>query len=118
MVNAVTNMAHSVGTTDIPDWNYVEAGVEGFNSDSLKIMFEKSPIAHVATVTTPTLIIAGTADKRCPPTQSYEYYFKLKEHGCTTRLLKYPGAGHGILEAEQEADYLINTLMWFFTNQK
>jgi acylaminoacyl-peptidase len=84
----------------------------------MKVMFDKSPIAHVSKVTTPTLVIAGTADKRCPPSQSYEYFFKLKEHGCEARLLKYPGAGHGIIDAEHEADYLLNTLMWFDAHQK
>lgn len=113
MINAVTNMAHCVGISDIPDWCFVESGTTELSSETLKIMFEKSPIAHIHKVKAPTMIVLGDSDKRVPISQSIEYYHKLKSNGVKTRMLKYPGEGHGIGETEHESDYLINIALWF-----
>lgn len=113
MINAVTNMALCVGMSDIPDWCFVESGTKEYNPETLKVMFEKSPISRIEKVKVPTLIILGENDKRVPIPQSIEYYHKLRSIGVTTRLLKYPNEGHGITEPEHEADYLINIALWF-----
>jgi acylaminoacyl-peptidase len=112
MINAVTNIAHCVGISDIPDWCYVESGVSDLKT-GISTMFNASPISRIQSVNAPTLIVLGAADKRVPISQSIEYYHTLKQQGTKTRMLKYPGAGHGIVEPEQEADYLINTALWF-----
>lgn len=116
MINAVTNMAHCVGISDIPDWCYVESGSADLKTGLTK-MFEKSPIASVRKNKSPTLIVLGAADKRVPISQNVEYYYALKQQGTETRMLKYPGAGHGIAEPEQESDYLINSALWFEQHQ-
>lgn len=113
MINAVTNIAHCVGISDIPDWCHVESGEHQLSGQALSKMFDMSPIAKISKVQSPTLIVLGAADKRVPISQSIEYYHALRNQGTKTRLLKYPGAGHGIVEPEQEADYLINTALWF-----
>ena len=113
MINAVTNIAHCVGISDIPDWCHVESGEGRLTGEALSKMFDMSPISKISNVSSPTLIVLGAADKRVPISQSIEYYHTLKSQGTKTRLLKYPGAGHGIVEPEQEADYLINTALWF-----
>lgn len=56
--NPVCNLALMVGTTDIPDWCYVEAyGSKGKNSftaspsvEDLALFHSKSPISHVSKV--------------------------------------------------------------------
>jgi acylaminoacyl-peptidase len=116
MINAVTNIAHCVGISDIPDWCYVESGVDDLKT-GLSKMFDASPISRIEKVNAPTLIVLGAADKRVPMSQSIEYYHALRKQGTKTRMLKYPGAGHGIVEPEQEADYLINTAIWFEQHQ-
>lgn len=116
MINAVTNVAHCVGISDIPDWCHVESGEGRMSGAALSRMFDMSPIAKIKLVSSPTLIVLGAADKRVPISQSLEYYHALRSQGTTTRLLKYPGAGHGIVEPEQEADYLINMALWFEQN--
>lgn len=113
MINAVTNMALCVGMSDIPDWCFVESGTKEYNPETLRVMFEKSPISRIDKVKAPTLIILGENDKRVPIPQSIEYYHTLRSNGVETKLLKYPNEGHGIIEPEHEADYLINIALWF-----
>eukprot|EP00615_Pteridomonas_danica_P004735 CAMPEP_0114370038 /NCGR_PEP_ID=MMETSP0101-20121206/32172_1 /TAXON_ID=38822 ORGANISM="Pteridomonas danica, Strain PT" /NCGR_SAMPLE_ID=MMETSP0101 /ASSEMBLY_ACC=CAM_ASM_000211 /LENGTH=464 /DNA_ID=CAMNT_0001521291 /DNA_START=274 /DNA_END=1665 /DNA_ORIENTATION=- len=103
--NPVINMASMCGISDIPDWCSIEAlGIGQYDFDqfnavppeSLKIMFEKSPIAHVDKVKAPTLIALGAKDRRVPSSQGVEYYHILKARGIQTRLLVYPEDCHPI----------------------
>jgi len=59
-INPVCNLALMIGTTDIPDWCYVEAcGTTARNCfteppspDDLTLFYSKSPISHVSKVCT------------------------------------------------------------------
>ena len=62
--NPVTNIASMYNVTDIPDWCVAETA-----SDSIQIMFDKSPMSLVNQITTPTLFLIGDQDKRVPPSQ-------------------------------------------------
>jgi dipeptidyl aminopeptidase/acylaminoacyl peptidase/CubicO group peptidase (beta-lactamase class C family) len=53
-----------------------------------------SPIAQVARVHTPTLIVHGAADLRCPVDQAKQWHTALRERGVPTRLVLYPDASH------------------------
>ena len=66
---------------------------------------------HVKNVTTPTLILHGTADDRVPISQGYELYNALKRQGCTCQMVTYPGAKHG-LESSQMLDAMQRNLAW------
>lgn len=55
---------------------------------------EMSPIARVEDVRTPTLVIHGAADHRCPVGQAQQWYSALRELGVPTRLVLYPDASH------------------------
>ncbi len=55
---------------------------------------ELSPLARVADVRTPTLIVHGTADLRCPVGQAQQWHTALRERGVPTRLVLYPDASH------------------------
>ena len=47
----------------------------------MRVMYEKSPIAHVKKVKTPVMLNIGKVDLRVPPSQGYEYYHALKALG-------------------------------------
>jgi dipeptidyl aminopeptidase/acylaminoacyl peptidase/CubicO group peptidase (beta-lactamase class C family) len=53
-----------------------------------------SPMARVAEVRTPTLIVHGTADVRCPIGQAEQWHTALRERGVPTRMVLYPDASH------------------------
>ena len=53
-----------------------------------------SPMAQVARVRTPTLIVHGAADLRCPVDQAKQWHTALRELGVPTRLVLYPDASH------------------------
>ena len=55
---------------------------------------ELSPYAQVGNVTTPTLVLHGADDVRCPVGQAQQWHYALAEHGVPTRLVLYPGASH------------------------
>ncbi len=53
-----------------------------------------SPWARVGDVTTPTLVLHGGADLRCPLPQAQQWHAALRARGVPTRLVIYPGASH------------------------
>jgi dipeptidyl aminopeptidase/acylaminoacyl peptidase len=54
----------------------------------------QSPITGVAEVTTPTLVLHGEGDDRCPVSQAEQWFTALREQGVPARLVRYPGASH------------------------
>ena len=57
-------------------------------------MAAQSPMAVVARVETPTLVIHSENDLRCPVEQGQRYYAHLKAKGVDTSLLIFPGEDH------------------------
>ncbi|GGB28984.1 serine hydrolase [Flexivirga endophytica] len=53
-----------------------------------------SPFSKVTEVTTPTLVVQGAADVRCPTGQAQQWFSALREQGVPTRLALYPGGSH------------------------
>jgi dipeptidyl aminopeptidase/acylaminoacyl peptidase len=56
-----------------------------------------SPLTHVADVTTPTLLLHGGADVRCPLDQARQWHTALRERGVPTQIVIYPNASHDLL---------------------
>lgn len=54
-----------------------------------------SPIAHAHGCRTPTLLIQGEADMRCPMEQAEQLYTVLKYNGCVVELLRLTVGAHG-----------------------
>ncbi|HEX4226027.1 MAG TPA: serine hydrolase [Pseudonocardiaceae bacterium] len=53
-----------------------------------------SPISRVSEVRTPTLVVHGTEDLRCPIGQGQQWYTALRERGVPTEFVLYPGGSH------------------------
>ena len=49
--------------------------------EQMRVMYERSPIAHVKKVKTPVMLNIGKVDLRVPPSQGYEYYHALRAQG-------------------------------------
>ena len=78
------------GTSDI-------APTFGFNylgTSDREFSWQKSPLARVDEVRTPTLIIHSEDDFRCPIEQAEQYLFALWSNGVEAEMLRFPGEGH------------------------
>ncbi|MGH9066192.1 MAG: alpha/beta hydrolase family protein, partial [Acidimicrobiales bacterium] len=53
-----------------------------------------SPLAHAGRVSTPTLLLHGEDDMRCPVGQAEQWFSMLRARGVPTRMVRYPGASH------------------------
>ncbi|MFD0887934.1 S9 family peptidase, partial [Streptosporangium algeriense] len=55
---------------------------------------DHSPMENVGKVTTPTLLLHGENDDRCPVGQAEQWFAALRERGVPVRLVRYPGGSH------------------------
>ncbi|KAH9682368.1 Acylamino-acid-releasing enzyme [Citrus sinensis] len=83
--NPLCNLALMVGTTDIPDWCYVESyGSKGKDSftespsvEDLTRFHSKSPISHISKVKTPTIFLLGAQDLRVPVSNGLQVIYHI-----------------------------------------
>lgn len=89
----VSDLSSVGGTSDVG--HYLSAkengGLPWRDKDKLAA---QSPYAQVERVTTPTLILHGAADDRCPVGQAEQWFAALRERDVPTRLVLYPGGSH------------------------
>ncbi|XP_062108224.1 acylamino-acid-releasing enzyme isoform X2 [Humulus lupulus] len=119
--NPVCNLALMVGTSDIPDWCFVETyGSEGLNyfteapSAEHLIAFQmKSPIFHISKVKTPTLFLLGAKDLRVPISTGLQYARALKEKGVDVKTIVFPNDVHGIERPQSDFESFLNIGVWF-----
>ncbi|MGH3099327.1 MAG: serine hydrolase, partial [Streptosporangiales bacterium] len=75
----------------------------------------QSPIERVANVRTPTLVVHGLDDDRCPVGQGEEWFSALRAQGVPTRMVLYPGASHLFLlegRPSHRTDYSRRLMGW------
>lgn len=73
-----------------------------------------SPISLVGNVTTPTMMLTGTADLRTPLSESEQFYGALKMRNIDTAIVRIPGASHSITNRpSQLIAKVANVLAWF-----
>ncbi|GAA1815680.1 serine hydrolase [Agromyces neolithicus] len=91
----VSDLTSLGGTSDDAHlMNVVEIGLMPWRDADRARLAELSPFTHVERVTTPTLVLHGADDVRCPVGQAEQWYFALRENGVPTRMVLYPGGSH------------------------
>lgn len=105
----VSNLWSQTGTSDIRS-NKVDAF--GAPWENLSFYVDRSPLAHVARINIPVLILGGEADERVPISQSYELFHALQRRGVPSQMVVYPGAGHSPREPEYVIDIMQRHLDW------
>ncbi|XLR11225.1 hypothetical protein S83_039163 [Arachis hypogaea] len=119
--NPVCNLALMVGTTDIPNWCYVEAygtsGKDRFteapSAEDLALFYSKSPISHLSKVKTPTLFLLGAQDLRVPISTGLQYARALREKGVEAKVILFPNDVHGIERPQSDFESFLNIGVWF-----
>ncbi|KAI4305299.1 hypothetical protein L6164_028672 [Bauhinia variegata] len=120
-LNPVCNLAVMVGTTDIPEWCYVNAiGTSARNSftkapsaEDLPLLYGKSPIAHLSKVKAPTLFLLGAQDRRVPICIGLQYARALKEKGVEVKIMMFPNDVHELDRPQTDFECLLNIGVWF-----
>ena len=92
--NPVTNWNSFYGVSDIGVWFSVEE-LGGHPHEIPEIYTKCSPITYAYKCTTPTLLVQGEDDYRCPAEQSEQFYTVLKANGCPVEMLRLPASSHG-----------------------
>ncbi len=76
-------------------------------------MFRDSPVARVMQVKTPILLIHGKKDEAVHHMQGVEFFTFLQLCHVPSKLILYPGEGHGINRPTHMLNYLTESLKWF-----
>jgi dipeptidyl aminopeptidase/acylaminoacyl peptidase len=90
--SAVTNMCTLYYLSDLPDVFAHELG--GRPHEIPEVYRSRSPLTYAWRCQTPTLLIHGEQDLRCPIAEAEQFYRALQDAGCITELVRIPGMTH------------------------
>lgn len=113
MFVGISDLISKRGTTDIPyEELYVHSGEK--LEKTWEFSLKRSPIYWAHQSKTAVLILGGADDPRVHPSQSLEFYRRLKmnDHPAV-RLVQYPGEGHGNRKQPGQIDLLHRVLRWY-----
>ena len=98
-------------TTDITAWfrRMMGATTEGRDETPARL----SPLKHIDRCQTPTLVLHGEKDERCPLYHGRAWYVGLKQRGIETGMIIYPREGHSLNERARQLDLMQRMLAWF-----
>ena len=98
--------------SNIPDWDYLEAGDPVTERDKL---MDRSPISHVDKISGPLLLIHGDHDDRVDIGGSQMLYDALKAEGKPVEFVVMEGQGHGYKGVDNQMRYY-RTILEFIDN--
>ncbi len=110
MQRSVTNLISMWGSSDM-NWVFQQVFGDQPPYENIERLWQSSPMKHVGTATTPTLIIHSAQDLRCPLEQSQQFFVALKQLGVETEFVIFPGEPHG-LSRQGRTDRRVARLEW------
>jgi dipeptidyl aminopeptidase/acylaminoacyl peptidase len=110
----IANWQSYYGQNGIDQWLIPYFGASVY--DDPAVYAKSSPINFIKRVKTPTLLLVGEHDLECPLPQSQEFYHALKTLKVQTKLVVYPGEGHGVSKPEHRRDILRRWVEWYDQN--
>jgi dipeptidyl aminopeptidase/acylaminoacyl peptidase len=112
-------------TNQVSAWADGDAGVE-FNRmqllgapidpEGVAKLWRQSPLANVARIRTPLLLLQGEADLRCMPEDNVQLFTALRVLGRTVEYVLYPEESHVYFTAgrpDRRIDHMTRMLDWF-----
>ena len=105
------NLVSDQGQNDIPRCNDQYFSKRTYEDP--EFFMERSPINFVRNISTPVLIVHGSADDRVNPMQGREFYIALRLLGRTCMHVSYPREKHNFEERRHQADLLRRVLEWY-----
>jgi dipeptidyl aminopeptidase/acylaminoacyl peptidase len=111
----VTNLESFYGTSDIGQW-FTPWEMGDDDVVARETYRRLSPVSYVDRVRTPTLILHGEADARCPIAQGEEFFAGLLAAGrVPTEMVRYPGGAHPFIVSgrpSHRVDYVRRVIEW------
>ncbi|KAI8058335.1 Alpha/Beta hydrolase protein [Syncephalis plumigaleata] len=124
MRNPVINVGAMAASTDIPDWNFSEMGMDYcfqkpavLTPHDYERAFAASPIRYVDKVVAPTLMMLGSNDKRVPHSEGLYWVHVVRGIGkAIVHCKMYPDNGHALDGVEAETTGFTALAGWFMTH--
>lgn len=91
--NPVTNLWSMYGTSDV-GLRFLPEVIGGTPSSNFDAYVRMSPVTFAGACRTPSLIVLGEEDHRCPSEQGKQLFSALRRSGCEAELLMLPGESH------------------------
>jgi len=113
LISFYNTLYRSSGTIQhgITEVGQVRMGTTPFEDFDLYV--SQSPIHHTEKITTPFMILHGTADGSVDYGQGLEYYSMARRMGKEVILLSYPDQGHHLTTQENRVDFQIRMMQYF-----
>jgi acetyl esterase/lipase len=113
LVSFYNTLYRSTGTVQqgITEVGQVRMGTTPF--EDFDLYLSQSPIHHTGNITTPFLILHGTADGSVDYGQGLEYFNMARRMGKEVILLSYPDEGHHLSRKENRIDFQIRMMQFF-----
>ncbi|MGC1730663.1 MAG: S9 family peptidase [Steroidobacteraceae bacterium] len=108
----MTNLISYTYLTGI-QYQQMEYGQYMHQGNLMDFVWERSPLRHVSSVATPTMVVQGLNDPAAPLSESQQYYMALKQVGVETVLVLYPREGHGLRETAHIIDNIDRSIAWY-----
>jgi dipeptidyl aminopeptidase/acylaminoacyl peptidase len=112
-------------TNQVAEWANSDSGVEydrmarlgdPLTPEGVERLWRQSPLANVASIRTPLLMLQGEADLRCPPADNEQLFVALRALGRTVEYVLYPEECHVyavIGRPDRRIDRMTRVLDWF-----
>ncbi len=111
----VTNLYSFYGTSDI-GVSFGENQFGGSTLENVEALVARSPITYASEVTTPSLLLHGETDYRCPIEQSEQFYVALKRQNKQVAFVRFPDCSHGFRKTAHlklREEYYRRMVDWF-----
>jgi dipeptidyl aminopeptidase/acylaminoacyl peptidase len=90
--SALTNYFTAYYLSDAPDFDVHDLG--GRPEEIPDVYRSRSPLTYAWRCRTPTLMLHGEEDLRCPVSEAEQFYRALHDAGCATELVRIAGMAH------------------------
>lgn len=115
--NGVANQVSAWANSDSgPDFCRTSLLGDPLSEAGMLKLWRQSPLAHVARVQTPLLILQAEADARCPSADNEQFFVALRMLGQTVEYVLYPDEYHVYQAAgrvDRRIDRMTRILDWF-----
>ena len=108
----MTDLAVEYGT-EIAEINAYDTWFLGTPYENLDDFIRMSPMTHIRSARTPSLILVGEEDEIDPPAQCWQFYRGLRRYNVEAELVIYPRELHNIKEELHQLDVLERMTGWF-----